>query len=67
MFKFNFEEVSVRKAINIALKEEMLHDKKVFLIGEEVGLFNGAYKVTEGLLGFFGSMRVIDSPINEKA
>lgn len=60
-----FVKVSVRKAINEALTGELLNDNNVFLIGEEVGLFDGAYKVTEGLLKSFGSRRVIDTPISE--
>ena len=47
------------------MDEEMARDSRVFLMGEEVGLYNGAYKVTKGLLDRFGDKRVIDSPITE--
>lgn len=54
-----------REALNMALAEEMERDPDVFLMGEEVGLFNGAYKVSKGLLDEFGPMRVVDTPITE--
>ncbi len=54
-----------REALNQALREEMRRDPRVFLIGEEVGLYNGAYKVTQGLLKEFGPKRVVDTPICE--
>ncbi|RZI47604.1 pyruvate dehydrogenase complex E1 component subunit beta, partial [Rickettsiales endosymbiont of Peranema trichophorum] len=57
--------VSVRSAIREALLEEMEKDEKVFLIGEEVGEYGGAYKVSQGLLEKFGPKRVIDTPITE--
>ena len=56
---------TVRDALNRALDEELNHDKKVFIIGEEVGHYNGAYKVTQGLLDKYGEDRVIDTPIAE--
>ncbi len=58
-------EVTIREALNIALAEELARDKNVFLIGEEVGHYNGAYKVSQGLLQKFGEDRVIDTPIAE--
>jgi len=58
-------EVTVREALNIALAEELERDKNVFLIGEEVGHYNGAYKVSQGLMARFGEDRVIDTPIAE--
>ncbi|KAF8818794.1 pyruvate dehydrogenase complex E1 component subunit beta [Rickettsia endosymbiont of Cardiosporidium cionae] len=57
--------LSVREAIRDAIREEMLLDDSVFIIGEEVGQYQGAYKVTEGILDEFGKTRVIDSPISE--
>ena len=57
--------VTMREALNQALREEMLRDKDVFLMGEEVGEYQGAYKVTKGLLEKLGPQRVIDTPITE--
>jgi pyruvate dehydrogenase E1 component beta subunit len=57
--------VTMREALNQALREEMLRDKDVFLMGEEVGEYQGAYKVTKGLLEELGAQRVIDTPITE--
>src|SRR5204863_359387 len=54
-----------RDALNQALREEMQRDPNVFLMGEEVGVYQGAYKVSRGLLEEFGSMRVVDTPIAE--
>lgn len=54
-----------REALNDALREEMERDPDVFLMGEEVGLYNGAYKVSKGLLDLFGPKRVVDTPITE--
>ena len=59
------QKITVRTAIRDAIREEMLRDEKVFLIGEEVGYYNGAYKTTQGLLEEFGDSRVIDTPITE--
>ena len=60
-------EMTVRQALNEALAEEMRRDKNVFLMGEEVAEYNGAYKVSQGLLDEFGAQRVIDTPITEHA
>ena len=57
--------VTYRDALNQALREEMQHDDRVFLMGEEVAEYNGAYKVSRGLLDEFGPMRVVDTPIAE--
>ena len=57
--------VTYRDALNHALREEMLRDDRVFLMGEEVAEYNGAYKVSKGLLDEFGPMRVVDTPIAE--
>src|SRR5882762_4557291 len=57
--------MTMRDALNQALKEELARDKSVFLMGEEVAEYQGAYKVTRGLLQEFGSKRVIDTPITE--
>ena len=55
----------MREALNQALAEEMRRDESVFIMGEDVGVFQGAFKVTEGLLGEFGEKRVRDTPISE--
>ena len=55
----------MRDALNLALKEELARDSSVFLMGEEVAEYQGAYKVTRGLLEEFGPKRVIDTPITE--
>jgi len=55
----------MREALNQALREEMLRDENVFLMGEEVAAYEGAYKVTKGLLAELGDKRVIDTPITE--
>ncbi len=57
--------ISYREALNQAMREEMERDKDVFIMGEEVGHYNGAYKVTQGLLQRFSERRVIDAPIAE--
>ena len=57
--------VTYREALNHAMAEEMERDPTVFLMGEEVGLYQGAYKVSKGLLERFGEMRVVDTPITE--
>jgi pyruvate dehydrogenase E1 component beta subunit len=55
----------MREALRMALREEMLRDEKVFVMGEEVGIWNGTHRVTQGLLEEFGAKRVIDTPISE--
>ncbi|HEY2855492.1 MAG TPA: pyruvate dehydrogenase complex E1 component subunit beta [Gemmatimonadaceae bacterium] len=57
--------ITYRDALNQALREEMQRDDRVFLMGEEVGVYQGAYKVSKGLLQEFGEMRVVDTPITE--
>jgi pyruvate dehydrogenase E1 component beta subunit len=57
--------ITYRDALNQALREEMHRDPSVFLMGEEVGVYQGAYKVSRGLLEEFGPMRVVDTPIAE--
>jgi pyruvate dehydrogenase E1 component beta subunit len=57
--------LSYREALNQAISEEMERDESIFLMGEEVGHYQGAYKVSQGLLQKFGEKRVIDSPIAE--
>ena len=57
--------LTYRDALNQALREEMQRDDRVFLMGEEVGVYQGAYKVSRGLLEEFGAMRVVDTPITE--
>ncbi|KAK6857065.1 pyruvate dehydrogenase E1 component beta subunit [Apiospora arundinis] len=59
------KEYTVRDALNEALAEELEANDKVFVLGEEVAQYNGAYKVTKGLLDRFGDRRVIDTPITE--
>jgi pyruvate dehydrogenase E1 component beta subunit len=58
-------EIQIREAIRQAMDEEMARDKNVFLLGEEVGEYNGAYKVSKGLLDKYGEKRVRDTPIAE--
>lgn len=58
-------DVTVREAINQAIDEEMTANEKVFVMGEEVAQYNGAYKVTKGLFQKYGGKRVIDTPITE--
>jgi len=58
-------DVPVREALNMAMEEEMIRDPKVFLIGEEVAQYNGAYKVSKGLWEKFGTDRIVDTPITE--
>jgi len=57
--------VTYRDALNQALREEMQRDDRVFIMGEEVAVYQGAYKVSKGLLQEFGEMRVVDTPITE--
>ena len=57
--------ITYRDALNQALREEMSRDDRVYLMGEEVGVYQGAYKVSKGLLEEFGENRVVDSPIAE--
>ena len=59
-------ELRYREALREAMAEEMERDERVFIMGEEVGHYQGAYKVTEGLLARFGEKRVIDTPIAEE-
>jgi len=59
------QEVTVREALRDAMAEEMTRDENVFLMGEEVAEYQGAYKVSQGLLEQFGAKRVIDTPITE--
>ena len=61
----SFTSVSVREALRDAMAEEMRRDDRVFIMGEEVAEYQGAYKVTQGLLDEFGPKRVIDTPITE--
>ncbi|MDA8649748.1 pyruvate dehydrogenase complex E1 component subunit beta [Alphaproteobacteria bacterium] len=58
--------LTVRESLRDAMAEEMRRDENVFIMGEEVAEYQGAYKVTQGLLGEFGSKRVIDTPITEQ-
>jgi pyruvate dehydrogenase E1 component beta subunit len=57
--------MTVREALRLAMSEEMRRDKSVFLMGEEVGQYQGAYKISQGMLDEFGPERVIDTPITE--
>jgi len=58
-------EMRYREALNSALREELLRDERVMLMGEDIGVFGGAFKVTDGLLEEFGERRVRDTPISE--
>lgn len=60
-------EINMRQAISDALREEMLRDEKVFIMGEEVGVWGGTYAVTKGFYDEFGAKRVKDTPISEAA
>ena len=57
--------IAFRDALREAMNEEMRRDERVFLMGEEVAEYNGAYKVSQGMLAEFGPKRVIDTPISE--
>jgi pyruvate dehydrogenase E1 component beta subunit len=57
--------ITYREALNAALREELDRDERVFIMGEEVGYFGGAFKVTDGLLAVYGEKRVRDTPISE--
>ncbi|HEX8266643.1 MAG TPA: alpha-ketoacid dehydrogenase subunit beta, partial [Pyrinomonadaceae bacterium] len=57
--------LTIRDALNQALREEIVRDENVFIIGEEVAQYDGAYKVTRGLWKEFGDKRVVDAPITE--
>src|SRR4029078_9449095 len=57
--------IAFREALREAMSEEMRRDETVFLMGEEVAEYNGAYKVSQGMLEEFGDKRVIDTPISE--
>ena len=57
--------MTVREAMRQAMSEEMRRDKDVFLMGEEVGQYQGAYKISQGMLDEFGPERVVDTPITE--
>jgi len=58
-------EITCREALNQAIREEMERDPAVFILGEDVGLYEGSFKVTRGLLARFGEKRVVDTPIAE--
>ena len=64
-FGSKMREVRFREALREAMVEEMRRDERVFLLGEEVAEYNGAYKVSQGMLDEFGPKRVIDTPISE--
>src|SRR6188768_3110965 len=59
------KELQFREALREAMSEEMRRDPNIFLMGEEVAQYNGAYKVSQGMLDEFGAKRVIDTPISE--
>jgi 2-oxoisovalerate dehydrogenase E1 component beta subunit len=61
------KQVTFLEAIREALREEMRRDERVFLLGEDIGAYGGAFKVTDGLLDEFGAERVVDTPISESA
>lgn len=60
------ERMTYREALRLALREELSRDERVFVMGEEVGVFEGSYKVTAGLMGEFGPERIRDTPISEE-
>ncbi|MGB0641335.1 MAG: alpha-ketoacid dehydrogenase subunit beta, partial [Myxococcota bacterium] len=57
--------IQIREALRQAMQEEMRRDKDIFLMGEEVAHYNGAYKVSQGMLEEFGPDRIVDTPISE--
>jgi pyruvate dehydrogenase E1 component beta subunit len=59
------KQMTIREVLNLALDEELAHDEKVFIMGEEVAQYDGAYKVTKGLYQKYGGKRLIDTPITE--
>ncbi|MCC5830813.1 MAG: alpha-ketoacid dehydrogenase subunit beta [Phycisphaeraceae bacterium] len=61
----NDRKIQFREALREAMVEEMQRDEKIFLMGEEVAYYNGAYKVSQGMLDLFGPKRVVDTPISE--
>merc|ERR1712195_324642 len=65
MLSTGTQQITVREALNSALDEEITRDDNVFLLGEEVAQYNGAYKITKGLWTKYGDDRVIDTPITE--
>jgi pyruvate dehydrogenase E1 component beta subunit len=60
------ERMTYREALRLALREELVRDERVFIMGEEVGVFEGSYKVTAGLMEEFGPERIRDTPISEE-
>merc|ERR1712048_607819 len=62
---FNKKQVYIRDALNMAIDEEMARDSNVYLLGEEVAQYDGAYKVSRGLWKKYGDERVYDTPITE--
>ena len=65
-YELAVREITYRQALNEALAEELERDPNVFLMGEEVAEYQGAYKVSQGLLQRFGPRRIIDTPISEE-
>src|SRR5207247_10266198 len=63
----SMRELTYLEAIREALAEEMRRDPKVFVLGEDVGVYGGAFGATQGLFEEFGDMRVVDTPISESA
>ena len=61
------QQLSYKEALNQAIFEEMERDENVFVIGEDVGVLGGAFRVTQGLLDKFGSKRAVDTPLSESA
>lgn len=65
ILQHTMREIQFREALREAMQEEMRNDDKIYLMGEEVAQYNGAYKVSQGMLDEFGEKRVIDTPISE--
>src|SRR5205807_7500751 len=63
--KVDMAQITYRQALHDTLREELLRDEDVFLMGEEIGNFEGSYKITAGLLNEFGPRRAVDTPICE--
>src|SRR5947209_12875133 len=63
----NLAEVTYLEAIKQGMREEMRRDERVYILGEDIGVYGGAFKVTAGFLDEFGPLRVIDTPLSESA
>jgi pyruvate dehydrogenase E1 component beta subunit len=65
-YLFLLKKITIREGLNLAIDEEMTRDPNVFLMGEEVGQYDGAYKISKGLYKKWGAKRIVDTPISEQ-